>query len=320
MRSFQAAIVVVAALLVAAAAAAPAQKDAPTTCHALALAGGGDRGAFEAGAMLGLIENLPADQVAWNVITGISAGAINTGALCQYKVGDEIAGVNWLVDQWLSIRKSDIYKDWPLGLVQGFFAESGLFDTSPLIDFLKSHVDFGNLTSSGRDCVVGATSLTEANYQQFNKTDPNFLTALRASSAVPGVFPAVSLNGQEYVDGGAEYMTPVADAIQRCKKVADDVTVDVILCVGFELPASNYKWNTPALLLRTIAMKLTDILMKDIQNARVAYPDAKIRVIYPTVWLPGFFLDFDPKNSQFMIEQGYKDAVSVLKSEAASRA
>jgi hypothetical protein len=36
------------------------------------LKGGGTKGAYQAGVLKGLIENLPAEEVAWDVISGIS--------------------------------------------------------------------------------------------------------------------------------------------------------------------------------------------------------------------------------------------------------
>ena len=46
-------------------------------CRALALSSGASKGAFEAGAMLGLIRNGGSENFAWDVISGVSAGAIN---------------------------------------------------------------------------------------------------------------------------------------------------------------------------------------------------------------------------------------------------
>jgi len=43
----------------------------PKICRALALGGGGDRGAYEAGVLKYLVDNLPAEEVQYDVVAGI---------------------------------------------------------------------------------------------------------------------------------------------------------------------------------------------------------------------------------------------------------
>ncbi len=58
-------------------------------CRILVLEGGGDRGAFHAGAFDSLVKNLPESEVAYDVITGISVGSINALFLSFFAKGDE---------------------------------------------------------------------------------------------------------------------------------------------------------------------------------------------------------------------------------------
>lgn len=57
-------------------------------CYALNLEGGGSHGAYEAGCIYQLAHSLPADEIKWNVVTGISTGAINSGVVSQFAPGD----------------------------------------------------------------------------------------------------------------------------------------------------------------------------------------------------------------------------------------
>ena len=60
-------------------------------CKALALSGGGSKGAYEAGVIYGLMhEGDPADYD-WDVITGVSVGAINTAAIAMWDKADGLA-------------------------------------------------------------------------------------------------------------------------------------------------------------------------------------------------------------------------------------
>ena len=58
-------------------------------CRALALEGGGDAGSWQAGAIAGLVENLPANEVQYDVISGVSVGSINGLYVATYEKGDE---------------------------------------------------------------------------------------------------------------------------------------------------------------------------------------------------------------------------------------
>eukprot|EP00761_Pharyngomonas_kirbyi_P011414 gb/GECH01011439.1/.p1 GENE.gb/GECH01011439.1/~~gb/GECH01011439.1/.p1 ORF type:complete len:314 (+),score=78.89 gb/GECH01011439.1/:1-942(+) len=281
-------------------------------CHAIALGGGGDRGAYEAGAVSALVENLSKEDVEWTVVSGISAGSLNAAGISMFKVGDEKSAANFLLERWKTISKDDVYKNWAGSIVEGFFVKSGLFNTSPLYSYLQKMLDSSRIRNSGRQLVIGATDISTYRYTEFNQTDPNIPLACLASSAVPGVFPVVDKGSNAYVDGGVTYMTPVSSAIQECQKHGDEVTVDVILAIGDTLePAPNdHLLTTPFVLMRSLFKVVADIFVKDIESARQAFPEAKIRVVAPSKWLPGWFLGFGHSNE--MIKIGYRDALHVI--------
>ena len=72
-----------------------------TSCRALVMSGGGSKGAYEAGVLWGLIKSTTdISKFAYDVVTGVSAGAINTGAVSVFKPGDELNMVEFLSDNW----------------------------------------------------------------------------------------------------------------------------------------------------------------------------------------------------------------------------
>ena len=73
------------ALLVGAASAA--KQD---ICRALVLSGGGNNGAWEAGVLYGMLNNGNPADFEFDVVTGVSAGAINATGLAGWKVGQEM--------------------------------------------------------------------------------------------------------------------------------------------------------------------------------------------------------------------------------------
>ena len=86
--------------------AASASQD---TCRALVLSGGGNNGAWEVGVLYGMVNyGNPAD-FAFDVITGVSAGAINTLATAGYAPGEEVEMAQYMSDLWLNLHTSDVW-------------------------------------------------------------------------------------------------------------------------------------------------------------------------------------------------------------------
>ena len=76
-------------------------------CHALALSGGANHGAWEAGVMWGLIHYGDPANFTWDVVTGVSAGAINTAAISVFAAGDDVAMTEYLSDTWAGVTSND---------------------------------------------------------------------------------------------------------------------------------------------------------------------------------------------------------------------
>ncbi|KAL0479224.1 hypothetical protein AKO1_008060 [Acrasis kona] len=289
-------------------------------CRAIAFGGGGDRGAYEAGAFKALVEFQTPDKVRYDVVTGISAGSWNSAGLSQFKIGDEKAAAAYLEKTWLNTRASDVWKHWfPGGPLEGLFLKSGVLDSSPMQAYIKKNVDLEKTKASGRTINIGATCLDRNTFVLFNETFVDFHTAVIASSSIPGIFPTISINGENYVDGGIEYMTPVSDAIALCMAKYNrmginkvKVSVDVILAVA-DLSIPKYLSKlliTPFVLVRSFLNVIKNIFVEDVQTARMSFPNAEIRVIKPLEWLPGYFLGFD--RARELLDWGYADAKRVL--------
>lgn len=65
------------------------------------MAGGGTKGAYEAGVVWGLVHNaVDKSDYAYDVISGVSAGSVNGGAMAIFEPGDELNMVQVLSDTW----------------------------------------------------------------------------------------------------------------------------------------------------------------------------------------------------------------------------
>ena len=111
-------------------------------------------------------------------------------------------------------------------------------------------------------------------------------------------------------------MSSISDAVKDCfdkyKSFDIEVRVDVILAISdVAYPGLLDKiMTTPLVLFHSIYTMLNNILIADIQNAEISFPQAKIRTFKPSTWLPGYFLGFG--DSDKMIQQGYNDAKALL--------
>ena len=106
------------------------------SCTALVLSGGGSNGAWEAGVFWGLVNYGNPEDFKYDMLSGISAGSINSVALVGWDIGQEVEAAQWLSDMWRSLHNSDIWNMWPLTIASGLILEAGLVDNSPLIRFL----------------------------------------------------------------------------------------------------------------------------------------------------------------------------------------
>ena len=101
------------AMIAAQNALALSEADMPTStdgkCRGLALSGGSNYGAWEAGILWGLVNyGNPADFT-WDVVSGVSAGSINTSATSVFATGDEINMTQFVSDAWANLTSHDIW-------------------------------------------------------------------------------------------------------------------------------------------------------------------------------------------------------------------
>jgi NTE family protein len=173
--------------------------------RALVLSGGGAKGSWQIGAC----EHLIAERGYWfDVISGVSVGAINGAALAQ---GHDLAGLHAHLERvrsvWFDLRGNrDIYRSrWlgPLGLAFGPLALAlgrwdGLYDTTALRELLTREIDPAQVAASPVQLRIGYVDRLSGGSRTARNDHPSLVNALLASSAVPLVFPAVPLqNGLE---------------------------------------------------------------------------------------------------------------------------
>ena len=85
-------------------------------CRALVLSGGGTNGAWEAGVLWGLMNYGDPADFAYDTVSGISAGALNTAGIAGFRPEQGLEMGQFLSDRWAHLTNDQVYQDWPGGL------------------------------------------------------------------------------------------------------------------------------------------------------------------------------------------------------------
>lgn len=292
-------------------------------CRALVLAGGGSLGAYEAAVFLGLVNNLPAEDVSYDVISGVSAGSLNALGLSAFEPSDVDEAAEFVYGLWNSIPMYNAYQNWPGGILEGLFFKQGIFDISSGYEWVSDQL--GNLTVKRK--VSFAT--IDANIIQYTILDYNatytqpsdFIQSAFASASIPGVFVPVVRGNQTLVDGGTVINQDVDSAVRRCKEIVDDekdIIVDMVLCVNHQIPYTSdiQKLSTLSNLMRGKEISSFYNGMHDYNSSTVNHPDVTFRyIIGPSESISSSYLplDFSQKQVDICFEVGQKDAKNAVK-------
>lgn len=158
----------------------------------LSFSGGGSFGAVE----IGIIKKLMERQIInFDLYTGISAGALNAGFLSYYKNINE--GITRAENIYKTINNRMVYKLLPP-------TEVSLLNTEPLFNTLLKVIE-KMPNEPVVHTLIGATNLYSGNLDVYtfeDNDDLNKVYLLMSSSAIPGLFPPIRYNGNQYADGG----------------------------------------------------------------------------------------------------------------------
>ncbi len=172
---------------------------------AFVFAGGGSLGAVEVGMMKAVVRQ----GIQPEFVVGSSVGAINAA----YYAGDPTpAGVDRLAEIWCGLKRSQVFPFSPGRLLKSLIAGHGYcVDPAPLADLLERHLPYRRLEEARITCHIVATDILTGLETRFSAGPA--VPALLASTAIPGVFPPVRIDGRFLVDGGVSNYTPVSSAI-----------------------------------------------------------------------------------------------------------
>ncbi|MDY7579591.1 patatin-like phospholipase family protein [Herbaspirillum sp. RTI4] len=231
--------------------AVPDNPSRPRIRIGLALGGGAARGF----AHIGVIKVLEAQGIVPDIVVGTSAGSLvgalyaagNTGFALQKMAldMDEAAISDWSVPLFAKVS----------GVLKGEGLQSFVNRAVNNVPIEKFKIPFGAVAT---DLGSGAPVL----FQRGNAG-----LAVRASSAVPGVFQSVRIGDRNYVDGGLVSPVPV--------RFAREMGAEFVIAVNISAqPQSQISTSSLDALLQTFAIMGQSINAYELKNADVVIQPA----------------------------------------------
>jgi NTE family protein len=216
----------------------------------LVLTGGGARGAYQVGVLRWIARHYPDLQVP--IITGVSAGAVNTAKLASHP-GTFSQAVEEMTHLWSELTVDQVFKVdassliWKITRMGARLVSGGLLrgpkpqaflDTSPLRTLLEESLAplDGELTGIDYNLIKGklsAVAVITTSYttgqtvvwvkgnelkpwtrpQRRTEMGPITIDHIMASAALPIFFPAVRIGNEYYGDGGIRLAAPLSPAL-----------------------------------------------------------------------------------------------------------
>lgn len=222
----------------------------------LYLAGGGARGAYQAGVLKAIHHVLQKKTCPFVMISGVSVGSINASIIAQH-ADDFDNGVRRLEELWSNIHCQDVYDASNFAMSRSLMRnmsnllirqrKSGhLLDTAPLYNFIEKHVNFAHINqhiASGHletveivaNCYEKQQTVSFYEHHDTHFNDwhyPRHISQraqlknehVLSSSALPLFFPTVEIEGFHYGDGSIGLVSPLRGALR--------FNVDKILIIG----------------------------------------------------------------------------------------
>lgn len=233
------------------------------------MTGGGARASFQVGVVRALYEILGKKNNLFDVISGNSAGAINSTYLAANCENWDVSTTN-LTELWTKVKPQDIFdlrkrtiSDIGLKLVSGTIlggikqksnSINHLLDTDPLRRLAEREIGFDHIARNIKNNHLHGISLSTTNYnsgsnvvfyqghhsiKDWARSDRfSFRTDLApqhlmASAAIPFFFPPIQIGNSFYGDGCIRQTTPLSPCIH--------MGAEKIIAVGVRHPHNQEK-------------------------------------------------------------------------------
>lgn len=253
---------------------------------AFVLSGGGVLGAVQVGQIQALVEAgiLP------DLLIGTSVGSINAAALAS---DPTLAGVERLRTVWSSLTTEDLFPGSKLRRAWQIVSRGDHLYSNHGIRRLADMLPVRTFEQLAIPTTMVATNLRTGRDHYFSSGP--IAPAMLASTALPGIYPPMTVDGETYVDGGMSNNVPISRAIELgARKI-------VVLTCGAQKPMP-----------RPIRGPL-DVFTQAVSHTRMAAVEDQVRrfadharIEMMPAFHPGAIKFNDPTHSAELIERAYE--------------
>ena len=218
---------------------------------AYVLSGGGSLGAVQ----VGMLQALAARGERPDLLVGTSAGALNAAFLASH--GPSVTSLEALAAIWVRVRRRDVFSGSLGRQVAGLAGRhDSLFSSDGLRRVIADQLSFARLEEAPIPLHVVTTNLLSGEEVVLSTGDA--VSAVLASTAVPGLLPAVHREGLVLVDGGLADNTAISQAVRLgANRVV--VLPAGVACALAEPPASPFAAALQALSFLTQQRLIHDV-------------------------------------------------------------
>ena len=229
---------------------------------AFVFSGGGSLGAVQ----VGMLRALVATGVRPDFILGSSVGALNA---CYFASAPTMDTVARLEEIWVSLRRRDVF---PISFISalGFMRHPDcLVDPGRLRGLIRRQVPYVHLEEASVPVHVVATDF-QGLPTSFSKG--LVVDAILASTAIPGIFPPVQIEGRLFMDGAVATNTPIRLAAEL------GATRIIVLPTGYACALKEPPKGAIGKALHAITLMTAWQLIRDNGSIRAALHVGHLRV------------------------------------------
>jgi NTE family protein len=267
---------------------------------AYVLSGGGVLGAAQVGQLEALIQTgNKAD-----VVIATSVGALNAMAVAADPTRD---GMQRLAEVWRGLKAEDIFPGSRFARAWNVVSRGDHIHANTGIRRLVELIPATTFEEMAIPLWVSATNLRTGEEHWFSSG--SLMNAILASTALPGIFPPVSVDGELYIDGGVVNNVPISKAVELGAR-----KIYVLTC------------GTATGTQRPIRRPL-DVLVQAFAHSRrarvrhdVARFSEEAEIIMMPTFDPGFIAYNDPSQSARLIDRSRTLSLEFLSHPSAAEA
>lgn len=256
---------------------------------ALVLGGGGSLGAVE----VGFIRRFMELRVEFDLMVGTSVGALNAAHVAFH----DTTSHDCLTEIWLGLAGGKLYSRNPLRLAAGLWrSRLSLYGDALLRRLIQEHLHEDRFEAARVPLSITATDICSGERRVFSSG--SLSQAILASTAVPGVFPPVRIDGRLYVDGGVTSGGDIMVAIDQGATTV--VFIDLRPTFTYRCPRNIFE----------VITRSFDLLAEDRAACAAEHREYPARIVHIQPGMTGARGDFS--DAPRLLKDSYRLACEIL--------